>query len=81
MSPQTRAEFKSPTFWLSVAGIVMAGFGWAYTFGIQNQKIDTGASKDAEQDIRIEKLGDKVDNGFNRMADKIDSLRIELKSK
>jgi hypothetical protein len=81
MSPQTKSELKSPTFILALIGMIISIAGGVYTLGAQSNRIDAGITKDHEQDERIGKLSDKMDAGFNRMSDKIDGLRNELKVK
>ncbi len=79
MSPNMKSEFKSPTFWLAALSfLITCGVG-AYTWGVMSQEIKNGATTNVAQDAKIEKMGEKVDNGFNRLADKIDALRNELR--
>ncbi len=81
MSPSAKSELKSPTFLLAAAGLLLSVAGGVYTLGVQSQRIDAGAAKDSEQDARTEKLSDKMDAGFNRLSDKIDGLRAEIRGK
>lgn len=81
MSPSRRYELTSPTFILALLAFLVSIAGGVYTLGFQANRIDTATETNAAQDLKLEKMGEKVDAGFNRMADKIDALRVELKAR